>query len=97
MKNKKIYLELMRIIACFFVIVNHTMSYVFWDYVPGGKTWCVSVFIFFLSKFSVPVFLMISGIVSPDNQHDYFGECGICDGNDNYCRTKKIPIIKTIL
>lgn len=63
MKNKKIYLEFMRIIACFFVIVNHTMSYVFWDYLPGGKTWCVSVFIFFLSKFSVPVFLMISGIV----------------------------------
>ena len=53
MKNKKIYLEFMRIIACFFVIVNHTMSYVFCDYLPGGKTWCVSVFVFFLSKFSV--------------------------------------------
>ena len=63
MRNKKLYLELMRIVACFFVIVNHTMSYVFWDYVPGGKTWCVSVFSFFLSKFSVPVFLMISGVV----------------------------------
>ena len=84
MKNKKIYLEFIRIVACFFVIVNHTVSYVFWDYVPGGKTWCVSVFSFFLCKFSVPVFLMISGIVLLGKE-DSYGKL--------FKRIKKIVII----
>ena len=84
MKNKKIYLEFIRIVACFFVIVNHTVSYVFWDYVPGGKTWCVSVFSFFLCKFSVPVFLMISGIVLLGKEDSY---------EKLFKRIKKIVII----
>lgn len=60
-KSKTAYLELLRIIACFFVIVNHTNSGIFLAHNPGDKTWWVSITYFFVCKVAVPVFLMISG------------------------------------
>lgn len=60
-KTKIAYLELLRIIASFFVIVNHTNSGVFLAKTPERGTWWASVAYFFASKTAVPVFLMISG------------------------------------
>lgn len=60
-KSKTAYLELLRIIACFFVIVNHTNSGIFLAHNPGDKTWWASLTYFFVCKAAVPVFLMISG------------------------------------
>lgn len=59
--EKKVYLELMRIIACFLVIVNHTNSGIFLNEIPGTKLWIVSILYFFVCKIAVPVFIMISG------------------------------------
>lgn len=60
--SKKIYIEIMRIIAAFLVIVNHTNSDVFLKYSEGGSvTWFLSLTYFFVSKIAVPVFLMIMG------------------------------------
>lgn len=62
-KTKIAYLELLRIIASFFVIVNHTNSGVFLAKTPGSGTWWASVAYFFACKTAVPIFLMISGAV----------------------------------
>lgn len=62
-KTRIAYLELVRIIACFFVIVNHTNSGIFMSQTPGGKTWWVSLCYFFMCKTAVPLFLMASGAV----------------------------------
>ena len=59
---KKTYIEIMRIIAAFLVIVNHTNSDVFLKYSEGGSVmWFFSITYFFISKIAVPVFLMIMG------------------------------------
>lgn len=59
---RKTYIEIMRIIAAFFVIVNHTTVDVFLNKSePLSFTWFFSVAYFFLSKIAVPVFFMIMG------------------------------------
>lgn len=60
-KSRVGYLELLRVAACFLVIVNHTNSGVFLSRQPFERTWWVSLAYFFLSKAAVPVFIMISG------------------------------------
>ena len=60
-QSKKAYIEALRIIACFFVIYNHTDG--FHLYLSGNADirtvieYCVSA----LTKMSVPIFFMISG------------------------------------
>ncbi|MDO4747803.1 MAG: acyltransferase [Eubacteriales bacterium] len=57
---RKTYIEVMRIIAAFLVIVNHTNSDVFLKSTPSF-TWFFSLTYFFISKIAVPVFFMIMG------------------------------------
>lgn len=54
------FIELLRVMACFLVIVNHTAATGFL-YNHPSPTWFCSVVWFFLSKAAVPVFLMITG------------------------------------
>lgn len=56
------YIDFLRIIACFMVIVNHTNSSIFLNTTPC-KTWFASLSWFFISKSAVPIFVMISGAV----------------------------------
>jgi len=59
---RKTYIEVMRIIAAFLVIVNHTNSDVFLGKCePLSFTWFFSLTYFFVSKIAVPVFFMIMG------------------------------------
>lgn len=55
------YLDALRIIAAFLVIVNHTNSDVFLSLTPGGAQWWASVLWYYLSRTAVPLFVMISG------------------------------------
>ncbi|MCM1150342.1 MAG: acyltransferase [Butyricicoccus sp.] len=64
---KKTYIEFLRIIACFFVIVNHTNSRIFKPLAPS-PTWFCSVTAFLLSKTAVPLFLMIMGALLLDKE-----------------------------
>ena len=55
------FLDLLRIAACFLVIVNHTASDVFLARSPQERVWFITVAYFFLSKPAVLLFYMISG------------------------------------
>lgn len=69
-KKRQCFVEALRILACFFVIVNHTNSGIFYKLAPSA-TWFASVFYFFAAKTAVPVFLMISGYTMLDRQDSY--------------------------
>lgn len=61
-KERLLYLDVIKIIACFLVIVNHTNSVIFLSASPS-PVWFLSVALFFLSKIAVPLFIMSSGAV----------------------------------
>lgn len=63
--------DLLKILACFLVIVNHT-SITFGNF-HGQITasWVLSVIIFYFSKMAVPIFLMISGMFLLGKERDY--------------------------
>ncbi len=58
--SRKAYIEFLRILACFLVIVNHTAHSIFLLINPS-LTWFSSLTWFFISKIAVPIFLFISG------------------------------------
>lgn len=64
------FIDVLRIAACFLVIVNHTATFVFLDVTPS-VTWFGALTYFFISKISVPIFVMISGYTMLDKQDDY--------------------------
>lgn len=62
MKERWTYIDIIKIISCFLVIVNHTISKVFIP-LSISPTWALSIVYFFISKIAVPLFLMSSGIL----------------------------------
>lgn len=72
--SRKTFLDLLRIIACFLVIVNHTNSNIFLSTTPQYLTWFVSLTYFFISKIAVPIFFMISGYLLL-NKIDSYKKC----------------------
>lgn len=70
MKERKIYLDVVRIIACFLVIVNHTNSRIF-QTTEISPTWFASITYFFICKVAVPLFIMISGATLLNKQDSY--------------------------
>lgn len=61
-KRQNIHIELMRCIACFLVIFNHT-AYSIRNIAPGDltKSRIVTLLLYFLCKTAVPLFLLIAG------------------------------------
>lgn len=61
-KRQNIHIELMRCIACFLVIFNHT-SYSIRNIAPGDltKSRIITLLLYFLCKTAVPLFLLIAG------------------------------------
>ena len=59
--QRTVFIDLLRVIACFGVIINHTSPEVFKNSTPENIEWGVSVAYFFMCKIAVPIFLMISG------------------------------------
>lgn len=62
-QKKEIYLEIIRIIAIFFVVFNHTNGYGFFYFTKTDNIvwYAVSLFCSILCKVAVPLFFMISG------------------------------------
>jgi len=63
MKKRESWLDALRIISAFLVIVNHTNSEIFQASAPEHATWWLSVAWYYLCKIAVPVFVMVSGAV----------------------------------
>ncbi len=60
-RSREYFLDFLRIIACFLVIVNHTNSEIFLSQQTPCPLWFLSITYFFVSKIAVPIFFMISG------------------------------------
>ncbi len=66
------FIDVLRVIACFLVIVNHTNSWIFTVTTPVPcATWYMSLTYFFVSKIAVPIFIMISGYTLLDKVDNY--------------------------
>lgn len=61
MEKRMLWIEILRCLACFNVIVNHTNSYIFLESNPQCIDWWCSLTYFFVCRTAVPTFLMISG------------------------------------
>lgn len=59
-RERKIYLDALRIIAIFLVIFNHTPGYTAYMTTKGPKIWIYMV-ITMITRINVPLFLMVSG------------------------------------
>jgi len=69
MKKQILYLDILRIIACFLVIVNHTHKYIL---VNGGIINTIFYVLgFSVSKIGVPIFLMITGVLVLNKDYNY--------------------------
>lgn len=67
--NHIMYIEIIRIIACFMVIINHTIGFILTNNTFINSTfYCIC---FSLCKIGVPLFLMITGALILDKQYDY--------------------------
>ena len=69
-KKNIVFIELLRIIACFLVIVNHTNSSIFLSIKPS-LTWFISLTYFFCCKIAVPIFIIIYGYLQLHKNVDY--------------------------
>ena len=71
-KQKIFYIEVLRIIACFAVILLHcTGTIISNTQLYGTHTWNFVNFINVITRFAVPVFLMISGFLSFSSIKEY--------------------------
>lgn len=61
MKKRESWLDALRILCAFLVIVNHTNSGVFQSASPQEGVWWFSAAWYVLSKIAVPVFVLVSG------------------------------------
>lgn len=68
--KREIYIDVLRCIACFFVIVNHTASTEITYHTFGGA-WIALIIWFFLSKTAVPIFVMITGTLLLQREEAY--------------------------
>lgn len=85
-KNRVLYYDMLRILACFFVIFNHQDGFLLFQTSTGIKQWAY-MFITMFTKINVPLFFMISGTLLL-RYEDYDGE---------YIRKKVIKSIITLV
>ena len=64
--SRKYALDLLKIVACMAVIGQHNVSL---DPSLPLKLWGENFFIYYLCRFAVPIFVMISGILLLDPKH----------------------------
>lgn len=70
MQSRKTHLDILKIIACFLVIVNHTNSRIFLS-IGISPTWFLSLSYFYICKVAVPIFIMVSGALLLKKEESY--------------------------
>ena len=66
--NNLLYIDIIRIFACFMVIINHTSGLILDGSSTNTTVYCI---LFSLCKMGVPLFLMISGVLLLDKNYNY--------------------------
>ena len=61
--NRKVHIDLLRILACFSVILLHSASQYWYDIPITSTRWLVCNSYDAVSRFGVPIFVMISGVL----------------------------------
>lgn len=68
-KKEIIYLDILKIFACFMVIINHTNGFILENNTFSNTTfYCI---MFSICKIAVPLFLMITGVLILDKDYSY--------------------------
>ena len=62
-KNRKTYLDVLRILANFFVVFNHTAGYTLYQYADSYPESIFYTTLSLLTKINIPTFLMITGVL----------------------------------
>lgn len=66
--NNVLYIDIVRIFACFMVIINHTSGLILDGSNINTIAYCI---LFSICKIGVPLFLMISGVLLLDKDYNY--------------------------
>ena len=61
--TKLMWVELLRLIACFSVILIHISAWCIYDIPFGETSWIVVLIYNSIGRFAVPIFVMISGML----------------------------------
>lgn len=70
-KSKRIiYLDMLKILSCIFVVLIHVTAPGFHDIKLRSLSWNVNLFFNMLGRFAVPVFIMVSGALFLDNEKE---------------------------
>jgi surface polysaccharide O-acyltransferase-like enzyme len=102
-KQRAIYIDVLRIIACIMVIFNHTNERGFYRYVTDTPGTMLSIWNLFFSiacKSAVPIFFMMSGSIEQGsrlkNQIGVFVSCigGFVVAGVSTHMLRKIPILR---
>lgn len=71
MKNRIYFLDRLRVLACFMVCIIHVSSYNWSNVDINGNNWMAMNIYDSLARFSVPIFVMISGYIFLNRDIDY--------------------------
>ena len=71
MKKRVVWMDVMRLVCAFLVIVNHTNSPIYKMTTPANGSWWLSILWYYISKIAVPIFVMISGACLLPRQDSY--------------------------
>ena len=67
-KQRKLHLEMIRIIAVFLVIFNHTDGFIYYIETTNRLTWLFSLGMAGICRIAVPLFFMVSGALLLDRE-----------------------------
>ena len=70
-KKNTVFIDLLRILAAFLVIVNHTNSQIFLAETPDSPLWYLSLTWFSVSRIAVALFMMITGYLMLDRPQSW--------------------------
>ncbi len=62
-KNRIIVLDILKIISAYMIIIIHVSGTIYSTYEIGSRSWLGGLFLNTISRFAVPMFVMISGIL----------------------------------
>ncbi len=68
--NRLLYIDVIKIISIFLVIVNHTNSTIFLSLSPSPE-WFISITYFYFCKVAVPMFIMATGALLLERNENY--------------------------